>query len=170
MSNPVEHAHQNIDKQLIACGWVLQDRSGLNHFGEMTRRLLYLVFPLLLLISCQPPATLVTVTSTPGVLAGTLPVGDTPTGCITWDQVDLTDEGLLLCVSGTVLQVVNIDDDAGNTLWYIIRFSQEETTFYIVQDRLRFDVQPGSCVSVTGPLLRDDNGIPTIENGDLQPC
>ena len=139
--------------------------------GKMTRRLVYFVFPLLLLVSCQPPAALVTVTSTPGSpAAGTLPVGDIPVGCIAWDQVNPEDEGTLQCVSGTALEVDPINDDAGNTLWYIIRFSQQETAFYIVQAQLRFDVQPGSCVAVTGPLLQDANGILNIENGDLQPC
>ena len=35
MPNPEELARQNIDKQLTACGWTIQDMSGLNRYASL---------------------------------------------------------------------------------------------------------------------------------------
>ena len=35
MPNPEELARQNIVKQLAACGWIIQDTSGLNRYASL---------------------------------------------------------------------------------------------------------------------------------------
>ena len=35
MPNPEELARQNIDKQLSACGWAIQDMTGLNRYASL---------------------------------------------------------------------------------------------------------------------------------------
>ena len=106
----------------------------------------------------------------PTVVESTPTVEGSSVDCSRWETVDKSRKGQETCVYGNVFIAYSVDDADGNTLWWIVRFSEEPTAFYFTQDEFAFEFQLGDCLSVTGPLQLDDNGTAFVENGELSTC
>lgn len=91
-------------------------------------------------------------------------------GCFQWNKVNENMNGKEICVFGNVLFTGSAEDGNGNIVWWLVRFNQDPTTFYITQDVLPFDIQSGNCISVLGKLQFDDTKTPFIENGEITKC
>jgi hypothetical protein len=90
--------------------------------------------------------------------------------CIRWDKVRKSDKGKEVCVSGDVLFGITAEDGNGDIVAWFFRFSENPSSFYLVQESLPLDFEQGDCISSTGKLQVDDNGTAFIANGKLKRC
>ena len=91
-------------------------------------------------------------------------------GCFQWDKVDESANGEEVCVFGNVLFAGSAADGNGDILFWLVRFNEDPTTFYVLQDALPFEFQSGDCIAVSGELQFDDTNTPFIENGEMTKC
>lgn len=143
----------------------------------------YILLFVIFLSACTPspstiqPAITQTQIATPTMTAMPIPTQtirptqeNSKEGCFQWDKVDENMNGEDVCIFGNVLFTGSVQDGNGDIVWWLVRFNEEPTTFYVIQDVLPFDIQSGNCISVLGKLQFDDTKTPFIENGKITKC
>jgi hypothetical protein len=100
------------------------------------------------------------------------PTEDAPgSDCFRWNEVNKNMEEKEICVYGDFLFSISAADGNGDIGWWLIRFDENASTFYIMQDTLPpLKIQSGDCILVSGKLQFDDNRTPFIENGEITKC
>jgi hypothetical protein len=128
-----------------------------------------------LLLACGSIPVAITPTVAPTVTPTIKPTftpvpTKTKSPCLQWNEVYryMVDEEL--CVYGKIYIAFSVNDDSGNELFSVIRFSEESNKFYIVQKVVPMQFEMGECLSVSGKLQVDDTGIPFIEDGQITKC
>lgn len=117
------------------------------------------------------PTSIPTPTSTPAPTRTIRPTEDRPgVDCFRWDEVNRNIKEKEICVFGNFLFSFSAADGNGDIAWWLIRFDNNASTFYIIQDVLPFEIQFRDCILVSGTLQFDDNKTPFIENGKLTKC
>lgn len=145
----------------------------------MKGRLKYLLVVAIFLLACNSLSSVGITPTATATVAPTLPPTRTPitstpeSNCFQSNNVKKSSQGKEICVSGNVYLSISIEGSDANGVtvqWWVVRFSQEPTDFYVVQDVLPFEIQSGDCISVLGKVQLDDNKVPFIENGEITKC
>lgn len=165
--------------RVLSCCALAEIGASISLGREMKYILLFVIF----LSSCAPlPSTIqaaITQTqiATPTITA--VPIStrtirptqeNSKAGCFEWNKVDENMNGEEICVFGNVFFAGSAKDGNGDIVFWLVRFNEEPTTFYVVQEVLPFDIQSGNCISVLGKLQLDDANTPFIENGKITKC
>jgi len=102
---------------------------------------------------------------TASVVEGT-PATPGPTGCVSWEQVTLADEGKELCVFGVIRRWFAVDE-----VPFVAIFSEEAGTFALIDRTGVHPMGPGDCVQGTGVVEVMRGTRPNIDvRGELEPC
>jgi hypothetical protein len=89
-----------------------------------------------------------------------------PTGCVSWEQVTLADEGKEMCVFGVIRRWF-----AAGEVPFVAIFSEEAGTFAFIDRSGVHPVGPGDCVQGTGVVEVMRGTRPNIDvKGELEPC
>ncbi|MFQ5921650.1 MAG: zinc ribbon domain-containing protein [Anaerolineales bacterium] len=86
--------------------------------------------------------------------------------CVLWDAITLDDEGAEICAYGVIKRWW-----AGEDIPFIAIFSEEASTFAIIDRTTRHPVGPGSCILARGTVEIMGGVRPNIDaQGVLEPC
>jgi hypothetical protein len=93
------------------------------------------------------------------------------TGCVTWDQVTLEDEGKVLCVYGEVKRWFKQKSELGD-IPFVAIFSEDPGTFaFIDYNRTYSSVRPGVCIMAEGEIEEMRGTRPFIDlDGEVEFC
>ena len=121
--------------------------------------------PVLLLACNDTTAPLLAPTAT-ATLMPPITLTSPTTACIPWTEINASHQNMNICVLGNILAIEN----AKGGQFYFIRFADRATPAFYIMQNFESDVQAGDCISVTGTLQFDTNGVPFIDGGEIKHC
>jgi hypothetical protein len=89
--------------------------------------------------------------------------------CLSWKKVTVSMEGEQKCVYGIVVQRKTLFSTDGNYSWFLIRFDDNPSTFYLTSD-FTLNILMGECIVGKGNILVDINGVPNMKVNNLIEC
>jgi hypothetical protein len=95
------------------------------------------------------------------------PIPTLASGCVSWEQVNLEDEGKVMCVYGVIKRWF-----ASGDIPFVAIFSEELGTFSFVDYNQTFsEAKPGTCIVAEGPIEVMRGTRPFIDlNGTIELC